>query len=53
MIKQLKKLFDWIRERKIKSVDIVLVVLLFVFYMLSVLCKFDITLDLDFKVFNY
>lgn len=49
MIKQLKKLFDWIRERKIKSVDIVLVVLLFVFYMLSVLCKFDITLDLDFN----
>lgn len=50
MIRQLKKSFDWLRTRKIRAFDIVLIVLLFTSYMVSVLLGFDITLNLDFNI---
>ncbi len=49
MKKQLKRLFNWLRTRKIRVLDIVFAISLFISYMIFVLCGFDLTLDLDFN----
>ena len=41
MKKQLKRLFNWLRTRKIRVLDIVFAISLFISYMIFVLCGFE------------
>ena len=49
MIRKLKRLSDWFGAKKIRSVDVVLIILLFTSYMASVLFGLNLTLSLDFN----
>ena len=52
MIKQLRRLFDWLGARKIRVLDIVIIIFLVTSYMMLILFDADMNLDFNFDLDN-